>query len=57
MQELLPHCAFGNLQIFSIVAKGFGIEESVVWEGNQQTSRRNGVGICGIWNRNIGTYY
>ena len=29
MQELLSHCAFGNMQIFSINAEGFGREEKV----------------------------
>ena len=29
MQELLSHCAFGNMQIFSINAEGFGREEEV----------------------------
>ena len=30
IQELLSHNAFGNLQIFSINAKGFGSEEKVL---------------------------
>ena len=30
IQELLPHSVFGNLQIFSIDAEGFGSEEKVL---------------------------
>ena len=30
IQELLPHIAFGNLQIFSINGEGFGSEEKVL---------------------------
>ena len=43
MQELLSHCAFGNLQIFSIVAKGFGIEEKVLC-GREINKRREEMG-------------
>ena len=31
-QVLLSHCVFGNLQIFSINAKGLGSEEKVLRE-------------------------
>ena len=45
IQELPSHCVFGNLEIFSINAKGFGRKEKVLhgrdiknfekkWDGN-----------------------
>ena len=43
IQELLSHCAFGNLQIFSIVAKGFESEEKVLC-GSDINKRREEMG-------------
>ena len=57
IQELLSRSVFGNLQIFSINAKGWERRKSIAWEGHQKTSKRNGMGICGIWNRNVGICY
>ena len=51
IQELLPHCVFGDLLIFSINAKGFGSEEKVLrgwnmerlWEKIGQEFAGNGI--------------
>ena len=53
IQELLSHCVFGNLQIFSIDAKGFGSAEKVlVLRGRDIKRLRDEMGWefvgCGI---------
>ena len=61
IQELLSHCIFGSLQILLIDA--MELRNKIKYcvggrdGGHQKTFRRNGMGICGIWNLNIGTYY